>query len=92
MDVAPGTDALTYVLGKERGGSVRGVGGGISSKRYREVCYTKGSTKKDIIADLQFENHKRDLECDQLKDTLKKLLTEQAELNDKRNQDAAMIR
>ncbi|KAI3786821.1 hypothetical protein L1987_40816 [Smallanthus sonchifolius] len=52
LNLESGKDALTVVLGKERGVFVKGIGYGVTSGRYWNVPRTKGSSKERIVNSL----------------------------------------
>ena len=44
----PGTDAMTMVFGKDKGGYVKGVGTGVTATTYFDIPRNKGSAKEEI--------------------------------------------
>lgn len=44
----PGTDAMTMVFGKDKGGYLKGVGTGVTATTYFHVPRNKGSAKEEI--------------------------------------------
>ncbi|MFS7971970.1 hypothetical protein Hanom_Chr09g00839111 [Helianthus anomalus] len=61
LNLDPGTDALTVVFGKEKGGFLKGVGYGVTSSKYWQGPQTKGSSK-ERISQLEFQLHNERLE------------------------------
>ncbi|GJW61137.1 hypothetical protein Tco_0110472 [Tanacetum coccineum] len=47
--VIKGTDAMTLVLGKEKGGYARGVGSGVTYKRYFDLSRSKQAADERIL-------------------------------------------
>ena len=63
MKVDQGTDAMTTVLGKEKGGYARGVGGGVTYKRYFDLPRSKRAADETILllqSQLDVERRKRE--------------------------------
>ncbi|CAI9299126.1 unnamed protein product [Lactuca saligna] len=48
VNVEPGTNAMTLVFGKEKGGFLKGVSTGVTYNRYFNVPHNKGSSKEEI--------------------------------------------
>nr|GEW96873.1 hypothetical protein [Tanacetum cinerariifolium] len=66
LKVDHGTDAMTIVLGKEKGGYARGVGSGITYKRYFDLPQSRqASDERIVLLQSQLDNERR--ERDQLK-------------------------
>ncbi|KAK9074009.1 hypothetical protein SSX86_006604 [Deinandra increscens subsp. villosa] len=76
VTVEPGTDALTLVLGKERGGYLKGIGYGVTSRGYWQGA-PKGRSKERIEkleSELKNERQlreKKDQEVEHLNDKIK---------------------
>ncbi|GKC63360.1 reverse transcriptase domain-containing protein [Tanacetum coccineum] len=49
LQVDQGTDAMTLVLGKEKGGYARGVGSGVTNKRYFDLPRSKQAADERIL-------------------------------------------
>ncbi|GKF53623.1 hypothetical protein Tco_0160533, partial [Tanacetum coccineum] len=49
LKVDQGTDAITVVLGKEKGGYARGVGSGVTYKRYFDLSRSKQAADERIL-------------------------------------------
>ena len=49
LQVDQGTDAMTLVLGKEKGGYARGVGSGVTYKRYFDLPRSKQAANERIL-------------------------------------------
>ncbi|GJX67193.1 transposase, Ptta/En/Spm, transposase, Tnp1/En/Spm-like protein [Tanacetum coccineum] len=49
LQVDQGTDAMTLVLGKEKGGYARGVGSGVTYKRYFDLPRSKQVANERIL-------------------------------------------
>ncbi|GJY81618.1 hypothetical protein Tco_0494369 [Tanacetum coccineum] len=49
LQVDQGTDAMTLVLGKEKGGYARGVGSGVTYKRYFDLPRSKQAADERIL-------------------------------------------
>ena len=92
LDVDGGTDAMTVVFGKEKGGYARGVGSGVTYKRYFDLPRRRKETDERIeLLQTQLDNerrerHKKDLlvkqlsnEMSQKDEQVKKLSSEMAE-------------
>jgi hypothetical protein len=63
LKVDQGTDAMTIVLGKEKGGYARGVGGGVTYKRYFDLPRSKRAADETILllqSQLDVERRKRE--------------------------------
>ncbi|GJW42230.1 hypothetical protein Tco_0071029 [Tanacetum coccineum] len=73
-----GTDAMTVMFGKEKGGYARGVGSRVTYKRYFHLPRSRQATDERIeLLQTQLDNERRER---QEKDTLvKKLSTEMKE-------------
>nr|GEV78703.1 hypothetical protein [Tanacetum cinerariifolium] len=78
LNLNDGTDAMTIVFGKEKGGYARGVGSGVTYKRYFDVPQSKQATDKRIeLLQTQLDNERSG---HQQKDVLvKKLSTKMTE-------------
>ena len=74
VNVEPGTDAMTLVFGKEKGGFLKGVGTGVTYNRYFNVPRSKGSSKEEI-KDLKVALHNGKLELEKKDVELKALST-----------------
>ena len=48
LNVDPDQDAVTIVLGKEKGGYLKGVGYGVTSSRYWPCPRTKAASKEEV--------------------------------------------
>nr|GEW01342.1 hypothetical protein [Tanacetum cinerariifolium] len=78
LNLDDGTDAMTIMFGKEKGGYVRGVGSGVTYKRYFYLPRSRLATDERIeLLQTQLDNKRRER---QQKDVLvKKLSTEMTE-------------
>ncbi|GJW69672.1 hypothetical protein Tco_0126589 [Tanacetum coccineum] len=78
LNLDDGTDAMTVVFGKEKGGYARGVGSGVTYKRYFHLPQSRQATDERIeLLQTQLDNERRER---QQKDVLvKKLSTEMTE-------------
>ncbi|GKA09056.1 nucleotide-binding alpha-beta plait domain-containing protein, partial [Tanacetum coccineum] len=78
LNLNDGTDAMTIVFGKEKGGYARGVGSGVTYKRYFHLPRSRQETDERIeLLQTQLDNERRER---QQKDVLvKKLSTEMTE-------------
>ncbi|KAJ0476881.1 putative transposase, Ptta/En/Spm, plant [Helianthus annuus] len=90
VNLDPGTDALTLVFGKEKGGYLKGVGYGVTSSRYWQSPRTKGSSK-ERIAQLEFQLHNERLERGKKDEQIKTLSMQMAETNNTLNQVLAHL-
>ena len=92
MNVDDGTDAMTVVFGKEKGGYARGVGSGVTYKRYFDLPRSRKETDERLellqtqLDDERRERQKKDLLVKQLSNEMsekdeqvKKLSSEMAE-------------
>jgi hypothetical protein len=76
LKVDHGTDAMTVVLGKEKGGYARGVGGGVTYKRYFDLPRIRQAADERVVllqSELDNERRKRqekDAEIQELKNQL----------------------
>ena len=60
LKVDHGTDAMTVVLGKEKGGYARGVGGGVTYKRYFDMPRIRqASDERVVLLQSELENERR---------------------------------
>ncbi|GJU71054.1 hypothetical protein Tco_1262459 [Tanacetum coccineum] len=62
LKVDHGTDAMTVVLGKEKGGYARGVGSGVTYKRYFDLPRSRQASNERILllqSQLDNERHER---------------------------------
>nr|GEX69349.1 hypothetical protein [Tanacetum cinerariifolium]GEX70333.1 hypothetical protein [Tanacetum cinerariifolium] len=78
LNLDDGTDAMTVMFGKENGGYARGVGSGVTYKRYFHLPQSRQATDKRIeLLQTQLDNERRER---QQKDVLvKKLSTKMTE-------------
>nr|GEV82057.1 hypothetical protein [Tanacetum cinerariifolium] len=78
LNLSYGTDAMTIVYGKKKGGYARGVGSGVTYKRYFHLPRSRQATDERIeLLQSQLDNERRER---QQKDVLvKKLSTEMTE-------------
>ncbi|GJY91885.1 hypothetical protein Tco_0507667 [Tanacetum coccineum] len=61
LKVDHGTDAMTVVLGKENGGYVRGVGSGVTYKRYFDLPRSRqASDERILLLQSQLDNERRE--------------------------------
>ena len=61
LDVDGGTDAMTVVFGKEKGGYARGVGSGVTYKRYFDIPRRRKETDERLeLLQNQLDNERRD--------------------------------
>lgn len=90
LNLDPGTDALTLVFGKEKGGFLKGVGYGVTSSRYWQCPRTKGSSK-ERIAQLEFQLNNEKLEREKKEEHIKTLSLQMAETNNTLNQVLAHL-
>ncbi|GKE18317.1 hypothetical protein Tco_1425894, partial [Tanacetum coccineum] len=75
LKVDHGTDAMTVILGKEKGGYARGVGSGVTYKRYFHLPRSRQATDERIeLLQTQLDNERR--ERQQKDELVKKLSTE----------------
>ncbi|GKE17563.1 retrovirus-related pol polyprotein from transposon TNT 1-94, partial [Tanacetum coccineum] len=73
-----GTDVMTIVFGKEKGGYARGVGSGVTYKRYFHLPRSRQATNERIeLLQTQLDNERR--ECQQKDELVKKLSNEMTE-------------
>ena len=92
LEVDGGTDAMTVVFGKEKGGYARGVGSGVTYKRYFDLPRSRKETDERLellqtqLDDKRRERQKKDLLVKQLSNEMsekdeqvKKLSNEMAE-------------
>ena len=81
LAVDDGTDAMTVVFGKEKGGYARGVGNGVTYKRYFNLPRTRKETDERIeLLQTQLDNERSERKKKDL--LLKKLSTEMTEKDD----------
>jgi hypothetical protein len=60
LKVDHGSDAMTVVLGKEKGGYARGVGGGVTYRRYFDLPRnTQPSDERVVLLQSELENERR---------------------------------
>ncbi|GKF45461.1 hypothetical protein Tco_0207074, partial [Tanacetum coccineum] len=60
LNLDDGTNAMTVVFGKEKGGYARGVGCGVTYKRYFRVPQSKQATDERIeLLQTQLDNERR---------------------------------
>ncbi|GJW44709.1 hypothetical protein Tco_0073508 [Tanacetum coccineum] len=63
LKVDHGTDAMTIVLGKEKGGYARGVGSGVTYKRYFDLPRSRqASDERILLLQSQLDNERRELD------------------------------
>ncbi|GJT24322.1 hypothetical protein Tco_0894259 [Tanacetum coccineum] len=63
LQVDQGTDAMTLVLGKEKGGYTRGVGSGVTYKRYFDLPRSKQATdERFLLLESQLDAARRERE------------------------------
>ncbi|GJU26676.1 reverse transcriptase domain-containing protein [Tanacetum coccineum] len=75
LNLDDGTDAMTVVFGKEKGGYARGVGSGVTYKRYFHLPRSRQATDERIeLLQTQLDNERR--ERQQKDELVKKLSTE----------------
>ncbi|GJR37905.1 hypothetical protein Tco_1213589 [Tanacetum coccineum] len=61
LKVDHGTDAMTFVLGKEKGGYARGVGSGVTYKRYFYLLQSRqASDERILLLQSQLDNERRE--------------------------------
>ncbi|GJW45833.1 hypothetical protein Tco_0077479 [Tanacetum coccineum] len=61
LKVDHGTDAMTVVLGKEKGGCARGVGSGVTYRRYFDLPRSRQASDKIILLlQSQLDNERRE--------------------------------
>nr|GEX55503.1 hypothetical protein [Tanacetum cinerariifolium] len=61
LNIDDGTDAMTVVFGKEKEGYVRGVGSGVTYKRYFHLSRSKQATDERIeLLQTQLDNERRE--------------------------------
>ncbi|GJR06470.1 hypothetical protein Tco_0529454, partial [Tanacetum coccineum] len=61
LKVDHGTDAMTVVLGKEKGGYARGVGSGVTYKRYFDLPRSRQASDERIaLLQSQLDNERRE--------------------------------
>ncbi|GJW03402.1 hypothetical protein Tco_1562258 [Tanacetum coccineum] len=61
LKVDHGTDAMTFVLGKEKGGYARGVGSGVTYKRYFDLPRSRqASDERILLLQSQLDNERRE--------------------------------
>ncbi|GJQ96194.1 hypothetical protein Tco_0007333 [Tanacetum coccineum] len=61
LKVDHGTDAMTIVLGKEKGGYARGVGSGVTYKRYFDLPRSRqASDERILLLQSQLDNERRE--------------------------------
>ncbi|GJS72299.1 retrovirus-related pol polyprotein from transposon TNT 1-94 [Tanacetum coccineum] len=61
LKVDDGTDAMTIVLGKEKGGYARGVGSGVTYKRYFDLPRSRqASDERILLLQSQLDNERRE--------------------------------
>ncbi|GJV48154.1 hypothetical protein Tco_1438366 [Tanacetum coccineum] len=61
LNVDHGTDAMTIVLGKEKGGYTRGVGSGVTYKRYFDLPRSRqASDERILLLQSQLDNERRE--------------------------------
>ncbi|GJR80459.1 transposase, Ptta/En/Spm, transposase, Tnp1/En/Spm-like protein [Tanacetum coccineum] len=61
LKVDHGTDAMTVVLGKEKGGYARGVGSGVTYKRYFDLPRSRqASDERILLLQSQLDNERRE--------------------------------
>ena len=59
LDVDDGTDAMTVVFGKEKGGYARGVGNGVTYNRYFNLPRTRKETDERLeLLKTQLDNER----------------------------------
>ncbi|KAL4583317.1 hypothetical protein LXL04_007887 [Taraxacum kok-saghyz] len=80
----PGTDAMTMVFGKDKGGYLKGVGTGVTATTYFHIPRNKGSAKEEI-KELKCAVHNGKVELEkkdaQVKDLTTKFDEQQETLN-----------
>ncbi|GJW60071.1 reverse transcriptase domain-containing protein [Tanacetum coccineum] len=78
-----GTDAMTVVLGKEKGGYARGVGSGVTYKRYFDLSRSRqASDERIVLLQSQLDNERRERQEKEL---------EIQNLSDKMSQTEGMV-
>ncbi|GJR27267.1 retrovirus-related pol polyprotein from transposon TNT 1-94 [Tanacetum coccineum] len=61
LNLDDGTDAMTVVFGKEKGGYARGVGSGVTYKRYFHLPRSRQATDERIeLLQTQLDNERRE--------------------------------
>ena len=80
LEVDGGTDAMTVVFGKEKGGYARGVGSGVTYKRYFDLPRIRKETDERVeLLQTQLDNERRER---QKKDQLVKQLSNEMSVKD----------
>ena len=78
-----GTDAMTVVLGKEKGGYARGVGGGVTYKRYFDLPRIRQASDERVVllqSELADERRQRQEKKAVIQDLMKQLAAQRGQL------------
>ena len=83
LKVDHGTDAMTIVLGKEKGGYARGVGGGVTYKRYFDMPRIRQASDERVVllqSELENERRKRQEKDALIQDLMNQLVAQKGPL------------
>ncbi|PWA40198.1 transposase, Ptta/En/Spm, Transposase, Tnp1/En/Spm-like protein [Artemisia annua] len=83
LKVDHGTDAMTVVLGKEKGGYARGVGGGVTYKRYFDLPRLRQASDERVVllqSELDNERRKRQEKDAVIQDLMNQLAAQRGQL------------
>ena len=84
LKVDHGTDAMTVVLGKEKGGYARGVGGGVTYKRYFDLPRIRQAADERVVllqSELENERRQRQEKDAVIQDLMKQLAAQKGQSN-----------
>lgn len=84
LKVDHGSDAMTVVLGKEKGGYARGVGGGVTYRRYFDLPRNKQASDERVVllqSELENERRQRQEKDAVIQDLMKQLAAQKGQSN-----------
>jgi glutamate synthase domain-containing protein 3 len=82
LQIDHGTDAMTVVLGKEKGGYARGVGGGVTYKRYFDLPRIRQASDERVVllqSELESERRQRQEKDKVIQDLMNQLAAQKGQ-------------